>query len=50
MTMEGVMYMNKNSTSSFLADVTFEEIMSEEVISSGETKRSNGCDSRLEWA
>lgn len=34
--------MNKNRTSSLLADVTFEDIMSEEVISSSETKRSNG--------
>lgn len=42
--------MNKNSTSSLLADVTFEDIISEEVISSVETKRSNVCDSRLEWA
>ena len=33
--------MNKNSTSSLLADVTFEDIISEEVISSVETKRSN---------
>ena len=33
--------MNKNSTSSLLADVTFEDIMSEEAISSAETKRSN---------
>lgn len=34
--------MNKNKTSSLLAGVTFEDIMSEEVISSGETKHSNG--------
>ena len=33
--------MNENNSSSLLANVTFEDIMSEEVISSTETKRTN---------